>query len=82
MLRAVVASAPNDHRLGANEAPPAILSCVYEGTFLPIDKGLKIELQYFTKLFFFCCFDDCSGDRNSLLLSPRKLIRFVIYSIP
>ena len=31
-------------------APPAILSCVYEGTFLPIDKGLKIEVQYFTKL--------------------------------
>jgi 3-hydroxyacyl-CoA dehydrogenase/enoyl-CoA hydratase/3-hydroxybutyryl-CoA epimerase len=31
-------------------APPAILSCVYEGTFLPIDKGLKIELQYFTRL--------------------------------
>ena len=31
-------------------APPAILSCVYEGTFLPIDKGLKVEVQYFTKL--------------------------------
>jgi len=31
-------------------APPAILSCVYEGTFLPIDKGLKIEVQYFTQL--------------------------------
>jgi 3-hydroxyacyl-CoA dehydrogenase/enoyl-CoA hydratase/3-hydroxybutyryl-CoA epimerase len=31
-------------------APPAILSCVYEGTILPIDKGLKIELQYFTRL--------------------------------
>jgi glutamine synthetase len=26
VLRAVVASAPNDHRLGANEAPPAIIS--------------------------------------------------------
>ena len=26
MLRAVVASAGNDHRLGANEAPPAIIS--------------------------------------------------------
>ncbi len=27
LLRASVASAPNAHRLGANEAPPAILSC-------------------------------------------------------
>ncbi|MES9854261.1 MAG: glutamine synthetase III [Candidatus Thiodiazotropha sp. L084R] len=31
LLRAVIASAGNDHRLGANEAPPAILS-VYLGT--------------------------------------------------
>ena len=30
LLRAVIASASNDHRLGANEAPPAILS-VYLG---------------------------------------------------
>ena len=30
LLRAVIASAANDHRLGANEAPPAILS-VYLG---------------------------------------------------
>lgn len=27
LLRASIASAPNSHRLGANEAPPAILSC-------------------------------------------------------
>jgi glutamine synthetase len=33
LLRAVVASASNDHRLGANEAPPAIMS-VYLGTQL------------------------------------------------
>jgi glutamine synthetase len=33
LLRAVVASASNDHRLGANEAPPAIIS-VYLGTQL------------------------------------------------
>lgn len=33
LLRAVIASASNDHRLGANEAPPAILS-VYLGTQL------------------------------------------------
>ena len=26
LLRAVVATAGNDHRLGANEAPPAIIS--------------------------------------------------------
>ncbi|MGK0498977.1 MAG: glutamine synthetase [Oceanicoccus sp.] len=33
LLRAVIASAANDHRLGANEAPPAILS-VYLGAQL------------------------------------------------
>jgi len=31
-------------------APIAIMSCVYEGTQLPIDKGLKVELEYFTRL--------------------------------
>ncbi|PKH03835.1 glutamine synthetase type III [Psychromonas sp. MB-3u-54] len=43
LLRAVIASAANDHRLGANEAPPAILS-VYlgeqlEGLFNDIKNG-------------------------------------------
>lgn len=43
LLRAVIASAGNDHRLGANEAPPAILS-VYlgdqlEGVFKNIQEG-------------------------------------------
>lgn len=38
LLRASVASAGNDHRLGANEAPPAIIS-VYCGEFL--DKVLN-----------------------------------------
>ena len=33
VLRASIASAPNDHRLGANEAPPAIIS-VFIGGFL------------------------------------------------
>jgi len=33
LLRAAIASANNDHRLGANEAPPAIIS-VYTGKFL------------------------------------------------
>ena len=31
-------------------APVAILSCVFEGTQVPIDLGLKIESQYFAKL--------------------------------
>ncbi|NHA15914.1 3-hydroxyacyl-CoA dehydrogenase NAD-binding domain-containing protein [Thioalkalivibrio sp. XN279] len=31
-------------------APIAILSCVYEGSIVPIDKGLEIESQYFTEL--------------------------------
>ena len=33
VLRASIASAPNDHRLGANEAPPAIIS-VFVGGYL------------------------------------------------
>jgi glutamine synthetase len=33
LMRAAIASASNDHRLGANEAPPAIIS-VYIGTYL------------------------------------------------
>ncbi|MBS1781595.1 MAG: glutamine synthetase III [Bacteroidetes bacterium] len=33
LLRAAIASAGNDHRLGANEAPPAIIS-VFAGTYL------------------------------------------------
>jgi glutamine synthetase len=48
LLRAVIASASNDHRLGANEAPPAILS-VYlgsqlEGVFHDIKEG-KLEAK-------------------------------------
>jgi glutamine synthetase len=48
LLRAVIASAANDHRLGANEAPPAILS-VYlgdqlEGVFDDIRAGTASEL--------------------------------------
>ena len=47
LLRAVIASAANDHRLGANEAPPAILS-VYLGTqlesvFNDIKEGKLLE---------------------------------------
>ncbi|MFK7958689.1 MAG: 3-hydroxyacyl-CoA dehydrogenase NAD-binding domain-containing protein [Lysobacterales bacterium] len=32
-------------------APIAILSCVYEGTILPMDTALKVEARYFTSLF-------------------------------
>ena len=47
LLRAVIASASNDHRLGANEAPPAILS-VYLGdqlekVFMDIKEGKVSE---------------------------------------
>lgn len=47
LLRAVIASAANDHRLGANEAPPAILS-VYlgdqlESVFNDIKGGKLLE---------------------------------------
>jgi glutamine synthetase len=47
MLRAAIASASNDHRLGANEAPPAILS-VYlgeqlESVFNDIKAGKLLE---------------------------------------
>ena len=47
LLRAAIASAANDHRLGANEAPPAILS-VYlgdqlEGVFNDIKEGKLLE---------------------------------------
>jgi glutamine synthetase len=33
LLRASIASANNDHRLGANEAPPAIIS-VFTGSYM------------------------------------------------
>ena len=41
LLRAAVADAGNDHRLGANEAPPAVMS-VYLGEFLD---GLLSEIE-------------------------------------
>ncbi len=57
LLRASIASASNDHRLGANEAPPAIMS-VFLGSMLdsvldelertakvPLDKGDNIYLK-------------------------------------
>jgi glutamine synthetase len=52
MLRAVVASASNDHRLGANEAPPAIMS-VFLGDELTqtvegISKGTAVKSKQST----------------------------------
>ena len=57
LLRASIASASNDHRLGANEAPPAIMS-VFVGSMLdsvldelertakvPLDKGDNLYLK-------------------------------------
>jgi len=36
--------------LGNMNAPKAILSCVYEGSQLPMDKAIRVESKYFTKL--------------------------------
>ncbi|MBN8720740.1 MAG: glutamine synthetase III [Sediminibacterium magnilacihabitans] len=47
VLRAAIASAPNDHRLGANEAPPAIIS-VFVGQYLAKVLG-DIESRVSTK---------------------------------
>ncbi len=72
LLRAVIASAGNDHRLGANEAPPAILS-VYLGTQIEsifdqirdgkidgVDEGGIMDLG----LSQILPFDKDPGDRN------------------
>ena len=49
LLRAVIASAGNDHRLGANEAPPAIMS-VYLGSLEELLNNIaaqgKLNVQY------------------------------------
>lgn len=72
LLRAAIASASNDHRLGANEAPPAILSVylgdqlekIYEGikagTLAPSDDGGIMDLGLAQILNF----KRDSGDRN------------------
>ena len=72
LLRAVIASASNDHRLGANEAPPAILSVylgsqlesVFEdikvGKLAPTDDGGVMDLG----LSQIIKFKRDSGDRN------------------
>jgi 3-hydroxyacyl-CoA dehydrogenase / enoyl-CoA hydratase / 3-hydroxybutyryl-CoA epimerase len=40
----------HDKTFGNYPAPAAILSCVYEGTQVPIDLGLRIEAKYFLSL--------------------------------
>ena len=72
LLRAVIASSSNDHRLGANEAPPAILSVflgeqlekVFEdiqaGKLAPTDNGGEMDLG----LSQIMNFKRDSGDRN------------------
>ncbi|MCK5335476.1 MAG: glutamine synthetase type III, partial [Gammaproteobacteria bacterium] len=72
LLRAVIASASNDHRLGANEAPPAILSVylgaqlekVFEdiqaGKLAPTDDGGEMDIG----LSQIMNFKRDSGDRN------------------
>lgn len=72
MLRAVIASAANDHRLGANEAPPAILSVylgdqlekvfidIKEGNLSPTESGGVMDLG----LSQILTFKRDPGDRN------------------
>lgn len=72
LLRAVIASASNDHRLGANEAPPAILSVylgdqlekvfmdIKEGNLLSAEQGGEMDL----KLSQILKFERDPGDRN------------------
>jgi glutamine synthetase len=72
LLRAVIASASNDHRLGANEAPPAILSVylgdqletifegIKNGKLAPTDDGGVMDLG----LSQIMNFKRDSGDRN------------------
>ena len=72
LLRAVIASASNDHRLGANEAPPAIMSVylgdqlervfkdIQEGKLLSSSDGGEMDLGLDQILNF----DRDPGDRN------------------
>jgi glutamine synthetase len=72
LLRAVIASASNDHRLGANEAPPAILSVylgsqleqvfqdIKDGKLLKTKQGGQMDLGLSQILKF----DRDPGDRN------------------
>jgi glutamine synthetase len=46
LLRVSVASAGNDHRLGANEAPPAIVSMFLGGELIEILEALESDSDY------------------------------------
>ena len=72
LMRAVIATASNDHRLGANEAPPAIMS-VYLGTqledvFNQIQQGCVTDCKPGSMMDFgvgtLPTFMKDSGDRN------------------
>ena len=77
LLRASIASAGNDHRLGANEAPPAIMS-VFIGSYLseilkrldrelsdkkPSDKGIQSIKDHVSNIPFI--FDNTDRNRTS-----------------
>jgi len=72
LLRMSIASAGNDHRLGANEAPPAILSVflgtVLTGLFEQIEKGTVRNAQHGgeldTGVAFLPKLSRDAGDRN------------------
>ena len=49
LLRIAVASAGNDHRLGANEAPPAIVSMFLGSDLSEILEAIETDAQYGTK---------------------------------
>lgn len=49
LIRASIASAGNDHRLGANEAPPAIISIFIGSTLTKVINGLETEQKSDTK---------------------------------
>lgn len=46
LLRASIASAGNDHRLGANEAPPAIMSVFIGSTLTDVLKSFEKDLKH------------------------------------
>ncbi len=49
LLRISVASAGNDHRLGANEAPPAVISVFLGNELTEILESIENDTPYFTK---------------------------------
>ena len=72
LLRATIASAGNDHRLGANEAPPAIISIflrdALQEIFEKVERGEKVTISDSSVLDFgvdsMPSIPKDSGDRN------------------